>query len=71
MDINNIFLHGYLNEEVYMKPPEGYEMPKDKVCRLKRSLYGLKQACKELNYELTTHLTSLDSFNQCMTTIYS
>lgn len=43
MDINNAFLHGSLNEEVFMQPPQGYTKPLlGQVCLLKRSLYGLK-----------------------------
>ncbi|GJS00640.1 zinc finger, CCHC-type containing protein [Tanacetum coccineum] len=49
MDVKTTFLNGDLEEEVYMKQPEGFVMPgnKHKVCKLVKLLYGLKQAPKQ------------------------
>ena len=49
MDTKNTFLNGELVEEIYMKKPEEFIVPskEDKVCRLVKSLYGLKQSPKQ------------------------
>ncbi|GJV68782.1 retrotransposon protein, putative, ty1-copia subclass [Tanacetum coccineum] len=46
MDVETVFLNGYLDEDIYMVQPEGFVDPKHprKVCKLQKSIYGLKQA---------------------------
>jgi len=51
MDVKTAFLNGYLDETIYMDQPEGYivEGQQQKVCKLQRSIYGLKQASRSWN----------------------
>ena len=42
MDVKCSFLNGYLNEEIYMQQPNFFVSNTSLVCRLKKSLYGLK-----------------------------
>ena len=49
MDVKTTFLNGELDEEIYMDQPIGFEAQgqEHKVCRLKRSIYGLKQSSRQ------------------------
>ena len=50
MDVKITFLNGELKEEMYMIQPEGFTSTDElKVCKLKRSIYGLKQASRSWN----------------------
>ena len=48
LDVKTTFLHGELEEEIYMRQSEGFVVPgkEHSACRLKKSLYGRKQAPK-------------------------
>ena len=49
MDVVTAFLYGWLDEDIYMRQPEGFVNTKkpNHVCKLKKSLYGLKQAPRQ------------------------
>ncbi|KAA3465088.1 Retrovirus-related Pol polyprotein from transposon TNT 1-94 [Gossypium australe] len=61
VDINNAFLNGDLNEEIYMLQPPGFEQHNNGqplVCKLKKALYGLKQAPRAWFQKLKDYLVA-------------
>ena len=61
MDVKMAFLNGDIDEELYMVQPKGFIDPKDanKVCKLQRSIYGLKQGSRSWNQHFDIHLPYL------------
>jgi hypothetical protein len=66
LDVKIVFLHGYLNEEIYMHHPEGFseEGKQNMMCRLKNNLYDLKQAQRQW-YEKFESFIHKEGFYKC------
>ena len=61
MDVKTSFLNGVIEEEAYIKQPQGFEVEDrvNHVCKLKKDLYGLKQAPRAWYGRMDSFLTSL------------
>lgn len=70
MDAVSAFLQGDLEEEIYMSQPPGFSDGTSKVCRLRKSLYGLKQASRVWNEKLDSILQGFgltqSKFDSCV-----
>jgi Reverse transcriptase (RNA-dependent DNA polymerase) len=62
MDVKNAFFQGVLDEEVYMTLPPGYNTTLDssQVCKLKKSIYGLKQSPRAWYAKLSSSLLKIN-----------
>ncbi len=60
MDVKNVFLHGDLQEEVYMEQPPGYvdQTHPNLVCRSKKALYGLKETPRAWSDKIGQYLVT-------------
>jgi hypothetical protein len=56
MDVKNAFIHDDLSEEIYMEQPWGFMKDSSLVCRLKKSLYGLKKALRAWYAKMDSYL---------------
>ncbi|PWA99952.1 ribonuclease H-like domain-containing protein [Artemisia annua] len=73
LDVKNAFLHGDLNETVYMHQPPGFRdsVHSDYVCLLKRSLYGLKQAPRAWFHRFASYITRVGfSHSRCDSSLF-
>jgi hypothetical protein len=65
MYVKSAFLHGDLQEEIYIEQPSGYvQNDSSLVCRLKKSLYGLKQAPRAWYAKMGNFLIDI-GFSRC------
>ena len=62
MDVKTAFLNENLDEEVYMDQPKGFALKgkENLVCKLKRSIYGLKQASRQWYIKFHNTIISFD-----------
>ena len=71
LDVKTAFLHGDLDEDIYMSQPEGFIVQEQKslVCKLRKSLYGLKQAPRQW-YKKFDSFMCRTGFKRCETDHY-
>ena len=73
MDVKTAFLNGDLEKEIYMEQPMGFSAPRqeNKVCKLVKSLYGLKQALKQWHEKFYNVMLSHGfKINECDKCVY-
>ena len=72
LDVKTAFLHGELEEDIYIDQPEGFIVPgkENLVCKLKKSLYGLKQSPKQwykrFDSFMLSHSVKMSEYDSCV-----
>ena len=71
MGVKTTFLNGSLDETIYMVQPEGFiaKSQEKKVCKLQKSIYGLKQASRSWNIKFDQSVNSFGLFNILMSLV--
>jgi transposase InsO family protein len=59
MDVKTAYLNSTLTEDIYMRQPEHYDDGTGRVCKLKRAIYGLKQAAREWSFKFGREMVDL------------
>ena len=65
IDVKTAFLNASVKEDIYVSVPQGVNVSENKVLKLNKALYGIKQAPHEWNEEIDSFILSLD-FYKCM-----
>ena len=71
LDVKNAFLYGDLQEEVYIKQPPGYVAQREnKICRLKKAIYGLNQSPRAWFEKFSITFSGIDFSPMSLRSLY-
>ena len=73
MDVKTVFLNGDIDEKIYMVQPKNFvsDDAKSMVCKLKKFIYGLKQASRQWYYKFHQVIVSFDFEMKAMEIVYT
>ncbi|KAL0423487.1 UNVERIFIED_CONTAM: hypothetical protein Sradi_0883500 [Sesamum radiatum] len=73
IDVKTVFLNGFIEEEIYMDQPEAFTVvgEEQKVCHLRRSIYGLKQTSRRWNIHFDEVIRGYDLVKNDFDLVYT